>query len=279
MLQSRLVLLSLLSLLAPGTARTALFLLGDSSSALLYARGLAPLLECSVNDTAAVLQTELVYKYTTPALVCADGRVSRIGFAFHWGVAHDKYYYSWVHHKAVGFGNDSVENVLLAADEFLRRSASDDRTVLVFLSNYWDALRLHRHFISTSELRAGLEGYRRNFSAVVSALQAKLNTARGDALVLQTAHAPSPAWWGSSIVPLLNMEVAALSRHCGAPPLFRADISAGLLPVLPKDQATYLMDAQHQNDDASLRMAHDLLELALHNAAPTAACHSHRALD
>ena len=62
-----------------GTKRTALFLFGDSTTARLYAHGLAPVLNCQTPDVAAVLHTERVFTYNTPALECLDSRVSRIG--------------------------------------------------------------------------------------------------------------------------------------------------------------------------------------------------------
>lgn len=63
-----------------------IFLLGDSTSARLYAKGLAIHFNCTFKDPRATRDPEIIYdRYLTPALVCNDELVERIGFMFHWG--------------------------------------------------------------------------------------------------------------------------------------------------------------------------------------------------
>lgn len=171
-----------------GTEATALFLLGDSTSARLYKSALIPLCD-GVPDPRTNRTLENVFIYKLHGMVCKPGfTFSRIGFMFHWGVANANYHGGWVSHRTPGDTDNSVSNMMSAMDEFQMRSIEDEKVVFLFLSNIWDATRYTTKLFEQYSLGNFLNDQSTNYERVIRNLQMKLRPK--DHLLLQTCHLP-----------------------------------------------------------------------------------------
>lgn len=225
-----------------------LFILGDSTSARLYAKGLAVHFNCTLNDPKATRNPEIVIdRYLTPALVCNDELVERIGFMFHWGVSDGDYLDSWKSHRSPGDSRSSITNIITAITQFQERSYRNAKSVFIFNCNFWESARMYDKINENASFHKLIREFNTNYSTVISKLRSLLRS-KQDILILQTAHMTRAHWQFN--VPFLNMEIMDVARTKNLP-VFRADKVLGPF----HDKNSYLDDDAHQSDLHSAQLA------------------------
>lgn len=233
-----------------------LYIIGDSTSARLYAFGLAPLLNCSEVDTSAKLITEYVhndyFSHDHQPLLCSHHNVKRIGYMIHWGVSNNSdYINNWKTHRFKNDTTNSVENILLALSEFKQRSTNEEGIDLIFLSNFWDAARMEEVLSPKNlPLVVMLNEFHTSYHSVVKLLRSRLNSK--DRIFLQTAHLNNAHY--KHLVPFINLEIAQVACETGLS-LIRFDLLLGF------NTNDYLIDIIHQNNEYSLFLAQKIIPL------------------
>jgi len=254
MLQTnRIFQLLLLSFFSFCESKKAIFLLGDSTSGHLYAEGLIPFFNCGQNDTKANRWLEVLplNGLSTSPRICEHSLVSRIGFAFHWGVSPIKgsYIGPWLEHRTPGDTENSVTNIYMAIDEFQNRSINDDGAVFLFNSNFWDAGR----YDSSSPIHLFVSTFFQQYTIVVSEIRKRLR--QNDKLICVLSHAVNPIINWKETAHFLNLEIMRAAMTLNIPTI-RQDLIAGFIDHNKKDKdKSYLADYHHQNSATNLKIA------------------------
>jgi len=186
----------LLFLIKLCTPKFAIFVLGDSISYRMYRFGIVPSFNCTVEDPFIIRPVEKVdYKgfygdYTSnKAWRCLSDTVSRVGFAFNWGISNvdGDYEIAYRNHRSPNDTINSVSNIISAIDEFQARSGKEEEEVFfLFSSNLWDVHRHQSVYHNQPDAYTWLQQYRKNYSSVVLKIFDKMRPI--DKLILQTTH-------------------------------------------------------------------------------------------
>lgn len=245
--------------------RHAIFLLGDSTSERVY-RALRTFCN-GVTDTRAILTFELsgctkpselsnatqdCTKQDSPYSCREDSQLSRIGYTVHWGVSPTKpYHFAFACHRtAADSAESSVQNILLAVEEFQYRSQNESAT-FILVSNAWDMKRYENYFYDTWSLRQFESDYETNLRSLVSLIKSKLRST--DRLILSTTHLPVPKY--STLSHVLNERLRAVAKNLNVI-LFDSSLVVG-----EENPHSYLEDSIHQNPEASLKIATAIMAL------------------
>lgn len=251
--QWKLILLFCLISYPLANCKRAVYLIGDSTNARMYIEGLSPHFNCHVEDKEAVKSLEILtdnpVQLSSLPYSCDHPLVSRIGFAFHWGVSptEGSYAHQWTTHRTPGDSLNSVTNIYTALTEFQNRSRNDEGAIFFFNSNFWDASR----FTTLSDpVREFVSSFKANFTTIVTELKRRLRP--HDHLVLVISHAVSRYMTWKEMAHFLNIEIMKVAITLGLPTL-RSDLIAGLLDHTT--EKSYLVDSLHQGSDTSKKIA------------------------
>ena len=249
-----------------GASKKALFLIGDSTYAQLYAEKLVA--RCNgVVDPRALKNLEhsactnasepKTCHYAYEAYVCGlDAPFSQIGYALHWGVGAEPYHVQWPFHRSPNDTLNSVRNIELAAEEFVQRS-NGTNAYYVFLSVFWDIRRYLDHFTSTSTWSRYIQQYEDDLISTITMIRQKIR--KTDNLALATCHLPAP--WLSSYACVMNSIVRKTAGNLHTLGIELFDEAQLFDNTCSKD---YLKDDMHQNSVA----AEKILEMLIRTVAP-----------
>ena len=196
-------------------------MLGDSISYRIYRFGLVPTFNCTVEDQFITRPVDKVDQFgdysTNKGWKCLSDIVSRVGFAFNWGVSNvdGDYNIAYLRHRSPGDTNNSVSNIMSAVDEFQARSGDEEEVIFLFSSNLWDVHRHQSVHHNQPDTYTWLQQYRKNYSSVVLQICDKMRPI--DKLILQTTHpikSIDPMRVPSS---LLNDEISKISAFFQLP--------------------------------------------------------------
>ena len=173
-------------------SKLAIYLIGDSISYRIYRFGIVPTYNCAEEDTWITRPVEKVLyngfygDYTdNKAWKCNSLMVSRVGFAFHWGVFTDPFS-AWATHRSPNDTTSSVQNIMSSIEEFQLRTKNETEVVFLLSSNLWDVYR-YESLQQKESIDKWLQEYRLDYSALVMNITSKLRK-KVDTLVLQTTH-------------------------------------------------------------------------------------------
>ena len=206
------------------TPKFAIYVIGDSISYRIYRFGIAPTFNCTLEDQLITRPVEKI-EYngsfgdysTNKGWKCFSGTVSRVGFAFNWGVSNvdGDYEIAYLKHRSPGDTNNSISNIMSAVDEFQARSDNEEEVIFLFSSNLWDVHRYQSTYHSKPDTYTWLQQYRKNYTSVILQICDKMRPI--DKLILQTTHHIKSI--DSMRVPssLLNDEISKISSFFQLP--------------------------------------------------------------
>ena len=272
LLSRKLASLDSIESLRTGSERRGVFLLGDSTSRLVYRDALTPLCRGTADLAAQTMwehngctlyedrgnqdewlpPDKQLCKYPDVALQCAEhSPFSRIGYMLHWGVQPPPYLHGWKDHRSYNDTTNSTANILAAFGEFQRRSPEGGFFVL--LSCQWTVRRYTTYFEGNTPPAQYANDYRMHLRFVLHELRVRLR--RSDTLTLSSCHRPDGQW--AYMSHLLNNEIRTLAMHRVV--LFDAaevldrmgDLRSIDVQALWPNPRVYLIDEVHQSSTAS----------------------------
>lgn len=237
----------------------AVFLIGDSTSNLLYIDGLMSTFNCQYGDPEA---KQVLEKYGHPSMfiewaaylsnpsspkitggICKSPLVSRVGFKFAWGAALKccNYHKNWETHRSFNDSVDNFENIKIGLQEFNHRSRNDAGKIILLNMVYWDSA-----YYSVDEeakyptLNQWLLDYNRNYSTIVETILQQINP-HTDRLILHMNHFAKPGWIVTYYGYYLLFEIIKIAEKYQLP-IYRQDIVAG---IYSPSTNNYLKDNLH----------------------------------
>jgi len=249
--------LLLLILIKLCNSKIAVFILGDSISYRLYRFGLIPTFNCSIEDVFIKRQVDKI-EYngfygdysSNKSWKCYSDIVSRIGFAFNWGISNNDgdYAAAYRDHRSPNDTINSVTNIMNAIEEFQLRSGKDESEVFfLFSSNLWDVHRYQLNYHSTPDINTWLQQYRKNYSSVVLNIFERMRPI--DTLILQTTHYIKSYDQLREPSILLNEQILKISAF------FQLSVFDTRVFIEDNDLHLELNDNRHQKQEISMLYA------------------------